>query len=146
METVPPKAHAWWHLLEDLDRFRGLKHHSESKIEKSHQDGRRVDLLFWGVNDVEKKIVASLRYQHTMAKPDMKMLQAKVKQSRKRKATPAVAEEDDSDRDRHAGILLLLSLPEIDDEFPSLTELAVAGRKAVVNDNNNNNLDNADAE
>jgi len=79
METVPPRAHAWWHLLDDLDRLRGLKHHAESKIEKAHQDGHRVDLLFRGVNDIQKKIEGSLRYQHTMVKAEMRVLQEKVK-------------------------------------------------------------------
>mgnify|MGYP000204837613 CR=1 FL=1 len=55
-ETVPPKAHAWWHLIDDLERLRGLKHHQESKIEVSHQVGKPVDLLFRAVNDIEKKI------------------------------------------------------------------------------------------
>jgi len=149
METVPPKAHAWWHLLEDLERLRGLKHHSESKIEKAHQDGRRIDLLFRGVNDVEKKIIASLRYQHTMVKPDMKMLQAKVKEKRSRKRKASIVDADNEDDvnvvDRHRDILLLLEMPEVNDPFPSLKELAVSGRKsALANNNNNNNI--ADAE
>jgi len=140
MDTVPPKAHNWWHLLEDLERFRGLKHHSESKIEKSHQDGRRVDLLFRGANDVEKKIIASLRHQHALAKPEMKVLQSKAReqQSRKRKAV-AVQEDGEDDDERHRGTLLLLDSPEVNDHFPSFAELAVAGRKAH---NNNNNADN----
>jgi len=57
----PPKAHAWWHLVDNLERFRGPKHHQESKIEVSHQVGKRVDLLFWAVNDIDKKIDCSLR-------------------------------------------------------------------------------------
>lgn len=32
LTTVRPKAHAWHHLVQDLERFRGLKHNQESKI------------------------------------------------------------------------------------------------------------------
>jgi len=88
--TVPPKAHAWWHLLQDLERFRGLKHHSESKIEKAHQTGRKIDLLFRAVNDIDKKIESSFRHQHTAAKPSMQVVQRTVKESRSKKRTSAV--------------------------------------------------------
>jgi len=141
-DTVPPKAHAWWHLVEDLERFRGLKHHQESKIEVSHQVGRKIDLLFRSVNDREKKIECSLRHQHTMDKPSMKLIQSEVqkKRSRKRKAS---SDDTNSDvNDRHAGLLLL---SEIEDDFPTLQQLAVDDRRreteseGAVNNNHTTN-------
>jgi len=145
-ETVPPKAHAWQHLVVDLERLRGLKHHSESKIEVSHQIGRKIDLLFRSVNDIEKKIECSLRHQHTQDNPVMTRTQQIVQDDRSRKRRADVL-ENDVNNDRNSYVLLLLNSAEIADEFPSLDALAVADRKreaalANVNhhvDNDNNN-------
>ena len=78
-----------------------------------------------------------------MVKPDMKMIQAKAKEqrSRKRKATGLVVDDNNNNTDRHSQIMLLLELPEINEDFPSLTDLAVVGRKAALATNNNNNAD-----
>jgi len=110
--NVPPKAHAWWHLLDDLDRLRGSKHHSESKIEMAHQVGKWIDLLFRAVNDMEKKIQCSFRHQHAMLKASMGLIQKTVGQARSRKRTADVPE--DNDNDRHGRIMLLLALTEIE--------------------------------
>ena len=132
-DTVPPKAHAWWHLVADLDRLRGLKHHQESKIEVSHQIGRKIDLLFRSVNDTEKKIDASLRYLHTSDDQSMKKVQETVKESRSRKRKSVDAE----DAGRHGPQLEALDWPEIEDLFLSLTELAMIDRASCNLDNNN---------
>jgi len=127
-QTVPPKAHAMWHLLEDLERFRGLKCHQESKIERAHQIGKRIDLLFRVVNDIDKKIDCTMRHQHTADKASMKVIQETVKENRSRgKRTAAVVEDEDNDR--HAQLMLLLSTEEIDGEFPPLMDVAIASRK-----------------
>jgi len=103
-----------------------LKNHQESKIEVSHQVGRKIDLLFRVVNDIEKKIDSSLTHQHTMAKPELQMLQNKVaaSRSRKRKST------DDGDVG-HADRFAIMELPEVDDFFPSLLELAKTTRMSA---------------
>jgi len=147
MPTVPPKAHAWWHLLDDLERLRGLKHHSESKIEVAHQVGRRIDLLFRSVNDMTKKIECGMRFQYTSEKASLQSIQADVKESRSRKRKADVLE--DQEDDRHRQMLLLLELPEIVDEFKSLEQMSVDDRKeelALVNDVNNNNNNNGKAD
>ena len=124
-KNVPLKTHGWGHLVVDLERFRGLKHHQESKIEVAHQVGRKIDLLFRAVNDIEKKIDSSLSHQHTMAKPEVQLLQGKVaaSQARKRKAV-----DDGNECHGHADRSAILNLPEIDDFFPSLLELAKTTR------------------
>ena len=120
--TVPPKAHAWHHLLVDLDRLRGLMHHQESKIKVSHQVGRRIDLLFRSVNDVNKKIDCSL-LQHTMEKSSMQQIQKDVAANRSRgKKRKATAEDEEASTQRN----FVLNAAEIEDEFPSLIALAVA--------------------
>jgi len=113
--------------LEDLERLRGLKHYQESKIEVAHQVGKRVDLMFCAVNDTEKKIECSLRFQHTMEKASMRLIQEEAKDKQSRKRTTDEIEQHDNDR--ASQLLLLLMLPEIDDEFPTLLKLAVVGRK-----------------
>ena len=151
-ETVPPKAHAWQHLLVDLDRLRGLKHHSESKIERAHQVGRRIDLMFRGVHDVDKKIDCSLTFQHTDVKPSMTMVQQSVKKTRSRPKKRTADEMAADEEDNHRDIPALLLMDEIVDDFPCLFALAVVDKKKamaneveanVVNDvnvnvNNNN--------
>ena len=37
MPTVPVKVHSWQHLVEDLERLRGLKEYDDSGIEVYHQ-------------------------------------------------------------------------------------------------------------
>ena len=141
LPTVPPKAYAWQHLVVDLDRFRGLKHHSESKIEVSQQVGRRVDLMFRSVNDLDKKIESSLRCQHTLAKPSTLQIQQQVKASRSRKRTAVALNQEDGDGDRHGQMMALLNLPEIVDDFPSLDALVIADRKEEIEADVNNNGD-----
>ena len=46
MQNVPPKVHMWQHLIDDLERTRGMLKLQESKIEVAHQDGRKADLRF----------------------------------------------------------------------------------------------------
>lgn len=137
-QTVPPKAHAWWHLLVDLERLRGLKSHQESKIEVAHQVGKKIDLLFRAVNDINKKIDASLAHQHTMNKASMQMIQATVKEKRSRKRNRE--EGNDDSNGEHHGRLQTLSLPEIDAFFPTLKELAKIDRMKELDtaDNANN--------
>ena len=109
----------------DLERFCGLRHHQESKIEVAHQVGRKIDLLFRAVNDMEKKIDSSLSHHHTMAKPEVQMLQGTVaaSQARKRKTI-----DDGNECHGHADRVAILSVPEIEDFFPSLLELAKTSR------------------
>ena len=140
-QTAPPKAHAWQHLVVDLERLRGLKHHSESKIEVSHQIRKKIDLLFRSVNDIEKKIECSQVHHHTQQDPAMKKIQQTVKDNRSRKRTAAALEDNLDVNNRQGQITLLLQLPEIDDEFPTLESLALDDRKReAAAENNNNNV------
>jgi len=126
MNAIPPKAHSWWHLLDDLERQRGLKHHAESKMEKSHQIGRHVYLTFRAVNDVDKRIDSSLRCQHTMSKASMQVIQSEVKEARSCKRNQ---EEDNNVNDRHAQLIALLEMPATTEEFLSVKELALIDRR-----------------
>lgn len=126
---MPPKAHAWKHPVEDLERFRGLKHHQESKIEVSHQVGRWIGLAFRATNDIDKKIDCSLHHQNTAGKASMKKIQSKAKKSRSRKKRPAAVIEEENDDDRHGQLLLSMNLLEIVDDFPTSLEMSVASRK-----------------
>ena len=139
LPAVPPKAHALWHLLDDLGRLRGLKHHSESKIEVAHQVGRKVDLSFRSVNDIDKKIECSLRHQHTMGKASMQLTQAELKESRSRKRPATAIDDDEQEADRHGKILELSNLPEIVEVFPTLESLAIASGKLTMGEEANNN-------
>ena len=55
MPTVPMKVHSWQHLLEDLRRFRGLKYHHESHIERAHQIGKKHEKRLHCFRDFQKK-------------------------------------------------------------------------------------------
>jgi len=99
----------------------------------SHQIGRRIDLLFRSINDVEKKIDCSLRYQHTMVKSSMLMMQSDAKENRSRKRKNTMTDSGHGNT-QHAG---LLDFEEISDDFPSLRELAVMDRKRALAGENN---------
>jgi len=90
-------------------------------------------LLFWSVNDIDKKIEASLQFQHALEKASMKLIQSQVQESRSKKRKARVVDDDDADVNQHDGLLLL---PEIVAEFPSLLSLAVHERKAEMMEDN----------
>ena len=132
---TPPKVHAWQHLVLDLDRFRGLKYHNESKIEVSHQVGRQTELRFRAMaGSVEKKIKAASRFQANLQDPAMKARQQEIQQKRSRKfgtkATQAKqAREAQTKRSKLSHIQSILLLPEITESFPSMLELTIIDRK-----------------
>ncbi|CAB9523753.1 expressed unknown protein [Seminavis robusta] len=63
-KTLPPKIHMLAHLVEDLERFRGMKFHHESKIEVAHQIGKRIDYRFRSMAATkEKRMHAEMKFE-----------------------------------------------------------------------------------
>lgn len=136
--NVPPKVQGWQHLLEDLEKLRGMKWHQEAKIELAHQDGRRkTDLRFRAMKEnVKKKIKYALQYQANMNDQATRAKQKEFRKARARKFTQQSIEArqgalDSKKRAKqfHAGELL--GLPEINKDFPFVLELAVRDRLAI---------------
>jgi hypothetical protein len=122
--TVPVKAHMWFHLVNDLDRLRGMKNHHESKIEVAHQVGRKTDLLFRSVTDINKKIDCGLKFQATLDDPEIKQIKQEVDKSRERKFKEEKTQKaHDSKKQRYENIMEVINRTEITDNFPTLLEL-----------------------
>ena len=128
-KNTPPKVHAWQHLASDLDRFRGLKYHNESKIEVSHQIGRQTELRFRSMaGSVEKKIKAASKFQANLQDPAMKARQQEINIKRSRNfGTKAKAAKQtknaETKRAKLNHLQSIILLPEITDSFPSMLEL-----------------------
>jgi hypothetical protein len=134
-KNVPPKVHVWQHLIEDLDRLRGLKSHQESKLETAHQDGVKLDLRFRAMagGSLEKKIKCSMKYLENMKDPATKAKQEEVKRERARKlGDKSKASKDakraEAKRQRQDHKESILELPQIEGELPSMLELAIIDR------------------
>ena len=129
--NVPPKVHVWQHLIEDLERLRGMKYHQESKIEAAHQHGVKADMRFRAMaGSIEKKMTASLKYQANMTDPATRAKQEEVSLARRRKlGDKAKAGRNDRDdntkRQKETHKEEVLALPENKDELPTMLELAV---------------------
>jgi hypothetical protein len=120
------------HLIEDLSRLRGMKHHQESKIEVAHQIGVKTELRFRAMaGSIEKKIKASLKFQANMTDAATRAKQEEVRLSRARrfgeKAKAARLErQEEKKRLKEHHKESVLSLAEIlEGEFHSMLELAV---------------------
>ena len=133
--NTPPKVHMWQHLVEDLDRTRGLLKHHENKLEAQHQTGDRIAFQFrrFGAKK-EKRVECEMRYQAQLEDPKVKAIQAEVHTNRSRKlGEKAKAEKELRDAKRKENRMLsiqqILDLPPIEEEFPSLLELSVIDRR-----------------
>lgn len=82
--SVPPKTHMWVHLLEHLDRTRGLKFHTESPVEVEHQTGKRDERRF-GNRDRAKKVLTMLQSRANKKLPAVLEQQEEVAMASKRK-------------------------------------------------------------
>jgi len=135
--NVQPKVHAWQHLVQDLDRLRGMKHHQEAKIEIAHQIGKRTELRFRALaGSIDKKIKCAMKYQANLHDPATRAMQELVRVERSRKLGEKTKarnqlKEADSKRRKHEHLESILTLPEILEDFPSLLELTVRDRQAV---------------
>jgi hypothetical protein len=138
--NVPPKVHVWQHLLEDLERFRGLKYHQESKIEVAHQVGKDTDQRFRSLaGSVERKIKCAMKYQANLSDPKTKAKQAEVHAIRARKTGEKSKQAkqqklEAAKRNKTSHIASILDLPEIQGNFPSLLELTVIDRCGAATD------------
>jgi hypothetical protein len=129
MPTVPMKVHAWQHLMDDLEKYRGLKSHHEQEIERAHQDGKKHERRFASLRDFKKKTEAGLRLNLTAVSAGVQAMVADTeaksksrKGGRKRKAD-AISEEED---DRATYLKSILRLPPLTSRFQSLHELEMA--------------------
>jgi hypothetical protein len=132
--NVPPKVHVWRHLIEDINRLRGMKYHQESKLETAHQDGVKADLRFRAMaGSITKKIKASLKYQANMAAPAIRAKQEEINQERARKVGEKSKEAKqkrliDAKRQKSNHRSAILALPEITANLPTMLELTVTDR------------------
>jgi len=111
------------HLVPHMKRFRGLKSHHESHIERAHQQGMKDRRRLGVLGCFAKKTVSALKTAATANKPEVLAMAEDTQQQRKRKAAVlggGTAAEDA----REAYLNGILELPAMVDEFPSLLELA----------------------
>jgi hypothetical protein len=121
------------HLVPHMKRFRGLKSHHESHIERAHQQGVRDSRRLGVLGSYERKTVSALKTEATGNKAEVMAMvadtnQKKIKRpGRKRKAADALLEEKGAPPaggSRQEYLNGVLELPAIVAEFPSLLELA----------------------
>lgn len=131
--TIPPKVHMRWHLVDDLERLRGMKHHQESKLEVAHQKGVCVDSRFRSMAGNTRKIVAIAKYEANMDDPATFAVQEQVREARacnfsiKSREKKAV-DESEAKRQMDNHIADIMNAPEIDGSFPFLLELTIVDR------------------
>ena len=132
-KNVPPKVHTWHHLVQALDRFRGLKFHNESKIEVAHQVGKRTALRFRSLaGGLDRMMESTTQFQANINDPAMKARQIEVNEQRSRKlggkTKEARAEKADATkRAKHDQRNSILALPEVSLTSPLLTERTTRG-------------------
>jgi soluble cytochrome b562 len=61
MPTIPVKVHSWQHLVEDLERLRGMKEYDDSGIEVYHQVMKKHHRRVGNLGNFEKKINSILK-------------------------------------------------------------------------------------
>ena len=123
MPTIPMKVHAWQHLAEDLEQYRGMKSHHEQEIERAHQQGLKAERRLGCLKDFEKKtnhILGSIATVESDA-VQQKLTETRERQQRcKRKMTEKAAQ---TSQNRSAYLQSILLLPEITGSFESLLAL-----------------------
>lgn len=123
MPTIPMKVHAWQHLREDLQRFRGLKSHTDHGIERAHQAGQRHAKRLACIRDFEKKTLNILRQDATARAPEVIAMKEDTEaKKRKRKIDTSKRREQEDLRTDY--IRLVVNLPEFDTDLPTLIQLA----------------------
>ncbi len=83
-KMVPPKTHMWEHLLENLERTRGMKFHNENPGEQEHQIAVALEKQF-GNRNTEKKINSQLQARANKLNPKVQARQREVAAGSKRK-------------------------------------------------------------
>jgi hypothetical protein len=111
------------HLVPHMKRFRGLKSHHESHIERAHQQGMKDRRRLGVLGCFAKKTVSALKTAATANKPEVLAMAEDTQQQRKRKAAVLGGGTTAEDA-REAYLNGILELPAMVDEFPSLLELA----------------------
>ena len=130
MPTVPMKVHAWQHLLEDLIRFRGLKYHHESNIERAHQIGKKHEQRLHCFRDFQKKTANIMKHTATADLPAVAAMHEDVesKRRKRKRGDDEIADSEAKCVDRAVYLKEILMLPPITVKIPSLLELAMSGR------------------
>jgi hypothetical protein len=109
------------HLVPHVERFRGLKSHHESHIERAHQQGMRDRRRLGVLGSYERKTVSALKTEATANKAEVVAMADATEQSRRRKRKAGVL---DDVTERQAYLNAIVDLPIIVTKFPSLLELA----------------------
>ena len=136
MPTIPMKVHAWSHMLEDLHKYRGMKHHNEEPIERQHQEGRRHDSRLRALRDFETKTMSILRQSATSDMEEIQKMHKDTedkKKSRKRKLTEVDGLTAAAERAAYLKSIPLLA--PLNDKYPSLLELEMSYRRSVAGRN-----------
>lgn len=125
MPTVPVKVHMWQHLLSDLQRFRGLKSHNDSHIERAHQVGVKDNRRYCGLRNFQMKTEAILKGRATVQKSEVQSMLKDTEDKQRRNKKPRVdSKEQVSVTARQVYLRSILNLPPTVEKFPSLDELA----------------------
>jgi hypothetical protein len=122
MPTIPMKIHAWEHLIEDLEQYRGMKSHQESQIERAHQNGVKQERRLCCVRDFKKKTQAIQRLAATSELPAVKAQVADTK-SKMKKRKRRREEIDSTAEERLAYLAAVTALPRFEGRLPSLIDL-----------------------
>jgi hypothetical protein len=126
MPNCPMKLHMIAvHLVPDMKRFRGLKSHHESHIERAHQQGIRDRRRLGVLGSFAKKTISALKSEATANKPEVMAMVADTQEQRrrKRKAGELLEEGAAAEDARQTYLDAVLELPVMATEFPSLLEL-----------------------
>jgi hypothetical protein len=125
MPTVPVKVHSWQHLVEDLERLRGMKEYDDSGIEVYHQVMKKHHRRVGNLGNFEKKIKSILKSEATSGKRQVQEAEAMVEANRKRnKKTRLDSRKQQNQVNRLEYLKSILELPPIQEEFPTLDELS----------------------
>jgi hypothetical protein len=125
MPTVPVKVHSWQHLVEDLERLRGMKEYDDSGIEVYHQVMKKHHRRVGNLGNFEKKINSILKAEATSGKRQVQEAEAMVEANRKRnKKTRMDSRKQQNQVNRLEYLKSILELPPIQEEFPTLDELS----------------------
>ena len=137
-KNTPPKVHMWRHLVEDLERLRGMKYHNESKVEVAHQIGRQTESRFRAMaGSVKRKIKAAMQFQANLADPATKAKIAHIRAARSRQFGDKTKEarqqkKEAAKRLKQDDILAVLNLPEIEDTLLGVLDLTIIDRQAEL--------------
>jgi hypothetical protein len=125
MPTCPVKVHAWQHLVEDLERLRGLKEYDDSNIEVYHQVMKKHNRRVGNLGDFQKKTKSILKSEATSGKRQVQEAHGMVEDNRKRnKRTRIDSKQQQTAMNRSEYLKSILELPMIEEEFPTLEELS----------------------